>query len=91
MMLARLRSGLHSMAHHHQRVGAAVQKNLRAGGALGFNRACFSSNEDLNPPLYKQDLIEMVAIDTGVSPRDAGKVLNSAFEKIMATVADDSK
>ena len=41
--------------------------------------------------LYKQDLIEMVAIETGLSARNVTKVVNSAIEKIIATVADDNK
>jgi len=41
--------------------------------------------------IYKMELIEMAAIDAGVSPRDAGKVINSALDKIVAAVADEQK
>lgn len=50
-----------------------------------------SQGGDDKQTLFKQDLIEMVAIETGLSTRNVTKVVNSAIEKIIATVADDNK
>ena len=83
-------NSLRAAARACRQVPACAAKQTRAFSYSNFESDSHE-DEQSDRPLFKMELMEMVAIETGLPPRQVQKVVQTTLDKIMATVAEEKR